>query len=390
MSPGLEVADVFRRHGDAYRRLHDAHLGRVERRVMSAIELCRTAALGGHTEACADCGLVRCAYNSCRNRHCPKCQGQARAEWLADRQAELLPVPYFHVVFTLPAPVAEIAFQNKEAVYAILFRTAAETLRTIAADPKHLGAEIGLVAVLHTWGQNLHHHPHVHCVVPGGGPSLDGTHWIACRPGFFLPVRVLSRLFRRRFLDELRAAFEARHLGFFGDLAGLTEPAAFARRLRDLRRVEWVVYAKPPFGGPAQVLAYLGRYTHRVAISNARLVSVTDEHVAFRWKDYRHDGKAKVMTLEPFEFIRRFLLHALPDGFHRIRHYGFLANGRRAAKLAFCRSLLDMPSPSGEQLEDVVPPRTPEHCPCCGGVMIVLGILPRPAPVPRPFRDDTS
>jgi Putative transposase/Transposase zinc-binding domain len=389
MSPGLEVADVFRRHGDAYRRRHDAHLGRVERRVMSAIELCRTAALGGHTEACAECGLVRCAYNSCRNRHCPKCQGQARAEWLADRQAELLPVPYFHVVFTLPAPVAEIAFQNKETVYAILFRTAAETLRTIAADPKHLGAEIGLVAVLHTWGQNLHHHPHVHCVVPGGGPSLDGTHWVACRPGFFLPVRVLSRLFRRLFLDALRATFEARHLGFFGDLAGLAEPAAFARHLRDLRRVEWVVYAKPPFGGPDQVLAYLGRYTHRVAISNARLVSVTDEHIAFRWKDYRHDGKAKVMTLEPFEFIRRFLLHALPDGFHRIRHYGFLANGHRAAKLAFCRSLLDMPSPSGE-VEDIVPPRAPGRCPCCGGVMIVLAILPRLAPHRPSFWDDTS
>jgi hypothetical protein len=390
MSTGLEVADVFRRHGDAYRRACDGHLGRVERRVMSAIELCRTAALGGHTEVCSDCGLVRCAYNSCRNRHCPKCQGLASAEWLAARQAELLPVPYFHVVFTLPAPVAEIAFQNKETVYAILFRTAAATLRTIAADAKHLGAEIGLVAVLHTWGQNLHHHPHVHCVVPGGGPSLDGTRWVACRPGFFLPVRVLSRVFRRLFLDELRAAFEAGDLGFFGELARLAEPAAFARRLRDLRRVEWVVYAKPPFGGPAQVLAYLGRYTHRVAISNARLVSVTDQHVAFRWKDYRHDGKAKVMTLEPFEFIRRFLLHTLPDGFHRIRHYGFLANGHRAAMLAFCRSLLDMPSPSGEQVEDVVPPQAPERCPCCGGVMIVLAILPRPAPVPRPFRDDTS
>src|SRR5438045_697549 len=229
MSAGLEVADVFRRHGDAYRRACDAHLGRVERRVMSAIELCRTAALGGHTEACADCGLVRCAYNSCRNRHCPKCLGQARVEWLAARQAELLPVPYFHVVFTLPAPVAEIAFQNKETVYAILFRTAAETLRTIAADPKHLGAEIGLVAVLHTWGQNLHHHPHVHCVVPGGGPSLDGTHWVACRPGFFLPVRVLSRLFRRLFLDALRATFAADKLGFFGDLAGLAEPPVFTR-----------------------------------------------------------------------------------------------------------------------------------------------------------------
>jgi len=384
------VADVFRRHGDAYRRTHDGHLGRVERRVMSAIELCRTAALGGHTEACIDCGLVRCAYNSCRNRHCPKCQGLARAEWLAARQAELLPVSYFHVVFTLPAPVAEIAFQNKEAVYAILFRTAAETLHTIAADPKHLGAEIGLVAVLHTWGQNLHHHPHIHCVVPGGGPSLDGTRWVACRPGFFLPVRVLSRLFRRLFLDALRVAFEAGHLGFFGELAPLAEPAAFARRLRDLRQVEWVVYAKPPFGGPAQVLAYLGRYTHRVAISNARLVGMSDDRVAFRWKDYRHHGKAKVMTLEPFEFIRRFLLHTLPDGFHRIQHYGFLANGHRAAKLALCRSLLDVASPSGNQVQDLLPAQPPERCPCCGGTMVVLGILPHPSSARPPRADDTS
>jgi hypothetical protein len=390
MSTGLEVADVFRRHGDAYRRTHDGHLGRVERRVMSAIELCRTAALGGHTEACIDCGLVRCAYNSCRNRHCPKCQGLARAEWLAARQAELLPVSYFHVVFTLPAPVAEIAFQNKEAVYAILFRTAAETLHTIAADPKHLGAEIGLVAVLHTWGQNLHHHPHIHCVVPGGGPSLDGTRWVACRPGFFLPVRVLSRLFRRLFLDALRVAFEAGHLGFFGELAPLAEPAAFARRLRDLRQVEWVVYAKPPFGGPAQVLAYLGRYTHRVAISNARLVGMSDDRVAFRWKDYRHHGKAKVMTLEPFEFIRRFLLHTLPDGFHRIQHYGFLANGHRAAKLALCRSLLDVASPSGNQVQDLLPAQPPERCPCCGGTMVVLGILPHPSSARPPRADDTS
>jgi hypothetical protein len=333
MSAGLEVADVFRRHGEAYRRAHDGHLGRVERRVMSAIELCRTAALGGHTEACAECGLVRCAYNSCRNRHCPKCQGQARSEWLAARQAELLPVPYFHVVFTLPAAAAEIAFQNEKTVYAILFRTAAETLRTIAADPKHLGAEIGLVAVLHTWGQNLHYHPHLHCVVPGGGPSLDHTRWVACRPGFFLPVRVLSRLFRRLFIDELRAAFAAGELGFFGDLANLTEPAAFIRRLRELRRVDWVVYAKPPFGGSAQVLAYLARYTHRVAIANSRLLSMTGTAVAFRWKDYRHHGKAKIMTLEADEFIRRFLLHTLPDGFHRIRHYGFLANGHRQARV---------------------------------------------------------
>jgi hypothetical protein len=392
MSAGLEVADVFRRHGTAYRRAHDGHLGRVERRVMSAIELCRTAALGGHTEACSDCGLVRCAYNSCRNRHCPKCQGQARIDWLAARQAELLPVPYFHVVFTLPARVAEIAFQNKETVYAILFRTAAETLRTIAADPKHLGAEIGLVAVLHTWGQNLHHHPHVHCVVPGGGPSLDGTRWVACRPGFFLPVRVLSRLFRRLFLDELRAAFEAGDLGFFGELAHLAEPAAFAHRLRAVRQVDWVVYAKPPFGGPAQVLAYLGRYTHRVAIANSRLVNVTDTEVAFRWKDYRHHDKAKVMTLDADEFIRRFLLHTLPDGFHRIRHHGFLANGHRTAKLALCRRLLDVPRPEppAGPAEDTVQPCELKRCPCCGGAMVVLGILPRSAPRRPSFWDDSS
>jgi hypothetical protein len=288
--------------------------------------------------------------------------------------------------------VAEIASQNKAAVYAILFRTAAETLRSIAADPKHLGAEIGLVAVLHTWGQNLHHHPHVHCVVPGGGPSLDGTHWVACRPGFFLPVRVLSRLFRRLFLDELRAAFEARHLGFFGDLAGLAEPAAFVRRLRDLRRVEWVVYAKPPFGGPAQVLAYLGRYTHRVAIANARLVSMTDADVAFRWKDYRHQGKSKLLTLHPDEFIRRFLLHTLPDGFHRIRHYGFLANGHRAAKLALCRKLLAVPAPAPmiAAADEAVPTPPLDRCPCCGGAMITLGTLPRLQPHRPPFWHDSS
>jgi Putative transposase/Transposase zinc-binding domain len=392
MPADLEVADVFRRHGDAYRRAHDGHLGRVERRVMSAIELCRTAALGGHTEACAECGLVRCAYNSCRNRHCPKCQGQARTEWLAARQAELLPVPYFHVVFTLPAAAAELAFHNKATVYAILFRTAAETLRTIAADPKHLGAEIGLVAVLHTWGQNLHHHPHIHCVVPGGGPSLDYTRWVTCRPGFFLPVRVLSRLFRRLFLDQLHTAFAAGELGFFGELAALAEPAAFTRRLRELRRVEWVVYAKPPFGGPAQVLAYLARYTHRVAIANSRLLSLTDSAVAFRWKDYRHHGKAKVITLAADEFIRRFLLHTLPDGFHRIRHYGFLANRQRAAKLALCRRLLGAtsPEPPAKQVEDAVPSHRPDRCPTCGGAMVILDVLPRPAPCRTSFWDDTS
>jgi hypothetical protein len=392
MSAGLEVADVFRRHGEAYRLAHAGHLGRVERRVMSAIELCRTAALGGHTEQCEDCGIVRIAYNSCRNRHCPKCQGAAREDWLAARAAELLPVPYFHVVFTLPAPAAEIVFQNKEVIYTILFKAAAEALRKIAADPKHLGAEIGVLAVLHTWGQTLHHHPHIHCVVPGGGPSPDGARWIDCRPGFFLPVRVLSKLFRRLFLENLQAAFESGRLGFFGALAELGAPAAFADRLRKLRRVNWVVYAKRPFGGPKQVLAYLGRYTHRVAISNSRLVSMENGRVAYRWKDYRHHAKPKLMTLEADEFIRRFLLHTLPDGFHRIRHYGFLANGHRDEKLTLCRRLLGerSPEPHAEQMQDSLQPRTPERCPSCGGAMVLLGILPRPTPTRPPFWDDSS
>ena len=390
MSAGLEVADVLRRHGDAYRRARGDHLGRVERRVMSAIELCRTSALGGHTEACTDCGLVRCAYNSCRNRHCPKCQGAARDEWLAARQAELLPVEYFHVVFTLPPATAEIAFQNKQAVYALLFRSAAQTLQTIAADPKHLGAEIGLVAVLHTWGQALLHHPHLHCVVPGGGLSADGSRWIACRPGFFLPVHVLSRLFRRLFLEGLEASFKAGELGFFGELAGLADPAVFRRRVAELRKMDWITYAKPPFGGSAQVLAYLGRYTHRVAISNARLVSITDHEVAFRWKDYRHNGRPRIMTLAADEFIRRFLLHTLPDGFHRIRHYGSLANGHRAAKLALCRRLLGE-APTGPAAEP--PKRTavlPRPCVHCGGLVVLLGVVPCSAKRHAPLREDSS
>ena len=394
MPTNLEVADVFRRHGDAYRRVHDGHLNRVERRVMSAIELCRTAALGGHTEVCSDCGLIRSAYNSCRNRHCPKCQGHARAAWLAARQADLLPVPYFHVVFTLPAPVAAMAFQNKEIIYTILFKTAAETLRRIAADPKHLGAEIGLLAVLHTWGQNLHHHPHVHCVVPGGGPSLDGARWVGCRPGFFLPIRVLSRLFRRLFLDALRGAFEAGELNFFGDLAGLAEPDAFAEKCRALREIEWVVYAKPPFGGPAQVLAYLSRYTHRVAIANSRIAEITEQSVTFRWKDYRHHGKTKLMTLDADEFIRRFLQHTLPDGFHRIRHYGFLANGHRAAKIALCRKLLAVPSPEpnhSRRRGRVFAGRAAvRHLPMLRRMMITLVVTSGPRPLRRPTWNDTS
>jgi hypothetical protein len=396
MPPALEVAEIFRRHGDAYRQTHAGHLGRVEHRVMGAIEACRTAALGGHTERCADCGLIRIAYNSCRNRHCPKCQGLARAEWLAARQTELLPVPYFHVVFTLPAPAAEIAFQNKATVYALLFRAAAETLCAIAADPRHLGAEIGVVAVLHSWGQNLHHHPHVHGVVPGGGLSPNGTHWIACRPGFFLPVRVLSRLYRRLFLEGLQRVFEAGKLRFFGALAGLASSTAFAQQVAALRRLDWVVYAKRPFGGPEQVLAYLGRYTHRIAISNSRLIKLEDGQVSFRWRDYRHHDKVKMMMLAADEFIRRFLLHSLPDGFHRIRHYGFLANGHRAAKLARCRQLLATPPPAPPPPTDYreqyrqLTGLSLEICPCCGGAMVPLGPLPRLCRQSMPIGFDSS
>ena len=361
---------------------------------MSAIELCRTAQLGGHVEGCRSCGAIRVAYNSCRNRHCPKCQGQACRDWLAARESELLPVAYFHVVFTLPAEIATIAFQNKTTVYTILFKAAAETLRTIAADPRHLGAEIGLIAVLHSWGQNLHYHPHIHCIVPGGGVSPDGTRWIPCRPGFFLPVRVLSRLFRRLFLEELRAAHDGGRLAFFGDLAHLAKPDAFARLLAEARSREWVVYAKPPFGGPKQVLSYLGRYTHRVAIANSRLISMEEDRVTFRWKDYRHGGKSKKMTLDAHEFIRRFLLHTLPDGFHRIRHYGFLANGHRAARLDLCRSLLASPQQDGIEPEAesaaAEPLATTHRCPCCGGPMITLGVWRCGQSPPSPFWSDTS
>jgi Putative transposase/Transposase zinc-binding domain len=396
----VEVADVFRRHGDAYRQANGAHLGRGERRVMGAITACRTAALGGHAEQCADCGTIRIAYNSCRNRHCPKCQNLARAEWLEARRADLLPVPYFHVVFTLPSAAAEIAFHNKAVAYDILMRTAAETLRTIAADPRHLGAEIGLVAVLHTWGQTLDHHPHVHCIVPGGGLSPDRTRWIACRPGFFLPVRVLSSLFRRRFIENLDAAFKAGRLRFSGTLSALTDPASFAQCLDGLRSIDWVVYAKPPFGSPEQVLSYLSRYTHRVAIANSRLISLEDGRVSFRWHDYRHAARNKIMTLTAEEFIRRFLLHTLPDGFQRIRHYGFLANGNRADKLALCRQLLAVPPPAPtpppprdfrERLRRLTG-RDLDICPCCGGHMVPLGPLPRSSPqgAAAAFRCDTS
>jgi hypothetical protein len=398
--PVIEVADILRRHGQDYARDHAEHLGRVERRLISAITACRTAALGGHVEACDDCGVMRIAYNSCRNRHCPKCQGQARAKWLAGRQADLLPVPYFHIVFTLPAPVAEVAFQNKAVVYAILFKAAADAMTALAANPRRLGARIGGLAVLHTWGQALTHHPHVHCVVPGGGLSSDGTRWVAARPSFFLAIKPLSRLFRRLFLERLQAAFEAGTLGFFNKLTRLADRDAFTALVQAMRRIDWVVYAKKPFGGPAQVLAYLARYTHRVAIANSRLVALDDDHVAFSWKDYRQHGAEKIMRLEPNEFIRRFLLHALPDGLHRIRYFGFMANGHRAEKIASCRALLvdeetraaAAASSPGSTGKDAVDAK--RVCPDCGGAMrIIERMLPAPsqrhAPT-SPFRCDTS
>ncbi|MCB1543769.1 MAG: IS91 family transposase [Rhodoblastus sp.] len=393
--PRLEAADIFRRHGEAFRAASSGRVSLAQRRVMSAIELCRTAALGGHVERCEDCAHQRIAYNSCRNRHCPKCQWQAAERWLEARKAELLPVPYYHVVVTLPAEVGAIAYQNKTAVYGLLFKSAAQTLATIAADPRHLGAEIGVTAVLHTWGQNLDHHPHVHCIVPGGGLSPNGERWISCRPGFFLPVRVLSRLFRRLFLDGLVALHAAGALSFFNDLGPLADHATFLAHLTPLRTREWVVYAKRPFAGPTQVLAYLARYTHRVAIGNSRLVDLDDGHVRFRWKDYRVKGRAKnkIMTLAASEFIRRFLLHVLPDGFNRIRHYGLFANGHRAAKLALCRALLDAARADTEAT-------TQEHrdersesppCPCCGGRMLRVesfeGSRSRPS---TPHKVDTS
>jgi hypothetical protein len=396
MRAALEVADIFRRCGPQYRQSHADALSRAQRRAMSAIELCRTAALGGHVEQCDACGHQRITYNSCRHRACPKCQSLARAQWLEHRQAELLPgVEYFHVVFTLPEPIAALAWQNKRVLYDILFRTSAETLRTIAADPKHLGAEIGFITVLHTWGQNLQHHPHVHCVVPGGGIAPDGEHWIACRPGFFLPVRVLSRLFRRLFLAELRHAFDTGALRFYGQLEPLADIRAFAAFLAPAAQAEWVVYAKPPFGDARHVLDYLGRYTHRVAISNHRLVSFDDGHVTFRWKDYKHPAATKTMTLEADEFIRRFLLHVPPDGFKRIRSYGWLANRHRTARLATCRRLLGVVPPADaipDPIEDYrdryqrLTGRSLRDCPVCGnGHMVCIetflpGALPRAPP----------
>jgi hypothetical protein len=382
--------------GPAWRIANAGHLSLGQLKVMSAIERCRTAALGGHVAACQDCGHSHIAYNSCRNRHCPKCQGAAAKDWLAARQAELLPVEYYHVVFTLPAPIADIAYQNKAEIYAILFKAAAETLIAIAADPKHLGARIGLTAVLHTWGSALTHHPHIHFVVPGGGISLDGERWISCRPGFFLPVRVLSRLFRRLFLEKLTAAHDAGCLRFFGDLRHLADSQAFADHLSPLRKIEWVVYAKPPFAGPEAVLAYLSRYTHRVAISNSRLITLDDNGVTFKWKDYRAQGREryKTMALPIPEFIRRFLIHVLPQGFHRIRHYGLFANGGRTENLARARELLAMPAPEAEDnhsADDTESPALAQPCPHCGGAMIVVETFEpgHPPRAPPPRRSDS-
>jgi hypothetical protein len=400
----LEVADIFRDHGAAWRAAHAGHVSLDQLKVMSAIERCRTAALGGHVARCEDCSHMLIAYNSCRNRHCPKCQGAAAKEWLAEREAELLPAPYFHVVFTLPAALRDIAYQNKAVVYDLLFKASAETLLTIAADRKHLGARIGFISVLHTWGSALVHHPHVHMIVPGGGFSPDRSKWIACRARYFLTVKVLSALFRRLFLEMLLASHRAGRLQFFGDNAALANKTAFERHLKPLWKRKWVVYCKRPFAGPKQVLQYLSRYTHRVAISNRRLISVDENGVTFKYKDYRLDGSAryKTMTLATHEFIRRFLIHVLPKGLHRIRHYGLLAKANRAANIAHARELLGMPLCSNE-------PETPEPaandeqrvlpcpCPCCGGRMIIFETFARGCeptryrtPATQEIRIDTS
>ena len=379
----LELADIFRTHGPAWRQAQQGHLSLGQLKVMSAIEQCRSAALGGHVLRCEGCGTDQISYNSCRNRHCPKCQSRAAQRWLDARQADLLPVEYYHVVFTLPAPIAEIAYQNKAVVYGLLFDVAAQTLLTIAADPKHLGARIGATLVLHTWGSALTHHPHVHGIVPGGGLAPDGKSWLACRPGFFLPVRVLSRLFRRRFLEELQRLHDSGKLRFFGEFAALAETKAFNSWLAPLRRIEWVVYAKRPFAGPEAVLAYLSRYTHRVVISNSRLLAMDERGVTFRWKDYRAKGRTrhKAMTLGADEFMRRFLLHVLPAGLHRIRHYGLLANGARQANLARARQLLLEPGDAHAQAHctntEASAAQPSFVCPHCGGAMIILETFAR-------------
>ena len=398
--PALEVADIFRDHGAAWREANRGHVSLGQLKVMSAIEHCRTAALGGHVARCEDCAHTTIAYNSCRNRHCPKCQGAAAREWMADREAELLPVPYFHVVFTLPSAIGDIAYANKAVIYDLLFKASSETLITIAADPKHLGANIGMTAVLHTWGSAMTHHPHVHMIVPGGGLSADGRNWIAAKPTFFLPVLVLSKLFRRLMLEKLVAAHAAGKLDFYGVHAQLADPNAFAKFLAPLRKRRWFVYAKRPFAGPKAVLAYLARYTHRVAISNSRLIKIDAKSVTFKVKNYRLKGRARyaTMTLDVGEFIRRFLIHVLPKGFHRIRHCGFLASTTKAANLAMARKRLDASAPditSDTPTADA--DAAMRRCPCCGGRMHVIetfarGETPHHHPSPRTaaIKIDTS
>lgn len=383
MRPALEVADIVRAHGNEFRRAHASALSTRQKRVLRSIELCRTAALGGHLERCDQCGHERNAYNSCADRHCPKCQSLARAKWLEKRQTELLPCEYFHVVFTLPEPLAKLSLQNKRQMYNLLFRATAETLQTIAADPKHLAAQIGFFCILHTWGQTLTAHPHLHCVVPGGGISLDGRRWIACRPGFFLPVKVLSRRFRKLYLRYLEQAYAAGKLQFHGDLDHLADAKNFARYLAPVAEMEWVVYAKPPFGGPERVLDYLARYTHRVAISNNRLIELKDGKVTFAYKDYKHGQRRKLMTLSADEFLRRFLMHVLPDGFQRIRHYGLLSNRHRTENLARCRELLGVVAVTAEPQRDYreryqqLTGKDLLRCPQCQvGQMLRIAVLP--------------
>ena len=396
--PALEVADIFRDHGQAWLAANRGHVSLEQMKVMTAVERCRTAALGGHVARCENeaCGHLHIAYNSCRNRHCPKCQATAAQDWLEAREAELLPVGYFHVVFTLPAPIADIAFQNKRVVYDLLFKASAETMLTIAADPKHLGARIGITAVLHTWGSAMTHHPHVHMIVPGGGISLDGSKWISCRKTFLLSFSVLSQLFKRLFLEKLIKAHDDRLLNFYGEHAGLADRVTFDAFLKPLRKLNWYVNIKDPFAGPEAVLAYLSRYTHRVAISNRRLVRVDADGVAFRYKDYRagHRERWKTMTLTPHEFIRRFLSHILPKGFHRIRHYGLFANGNRATNIARARALLSVHAPTNDEADNVEDANPDETrilnlpCPCCGGRMIIIevfaaGMEPKHRPSPE-------
>jgi Putative transposase/Transposase zinc-binding domain len=398
----LEVADIFRDHGPAWREANRGHLSLAQLKVMNAIEHCRTAALGGHVMRCENdaCGYTAIAYNSCRDRHCPKCQSAAALEWMEARAAELLPVPYFHVVFTLPSPIGDIAYQNKAVIYDLLFRASAETMLTIAADPKHLGAKIGITAVLHSWGSTMTHHPHVHMIVPGGGIALHGSRWVSKRPRFFLPVRVLSKLFRRLMIDKLVAAHAAGQLTFHGTHAALVDAKAFAAYLAPLKRRRWYVYAKRPLAGPEAVLAYLSRYTHRVAISNRRLIAADAQTVTFKVKDYRINGSGryKTMTLDTHEFIRRFLIHVLPTGFHRIRHYGLLASGIKADNLRLARKLLDVVAPAPEPEDTAAePPTALKPCPCCGSAMRIIEVFEageparhRPAAMPAAVRIDTS